>query len=247
MILPDQKDAIHKAWLYRVLINFCDSPLLSSSLYFKGGTCAAMRGLLDRFSVDLDFDYVAEDDILSDVRLEMERIFDDLGMEIKDRSKAVPQYFLRYKNNRENERNSLEIDVTLPPPRSNRYEPVRLVDIDRILYCQTPDTMFSNKMVALVERHEKNGSIAGRDLYDLHHFFITGHDYNRDVILERRNIERVGDYLKLLLEFINNHFTERIISQDLNMLLPYKKFRSIRKTLINETIFLLRDEIERIS
>jgi len=247
MILPDQKDAIHKAWLYRVLINFCDSPLLSSSLYFKGGTCAAMRGLLDRFSVDLDFDYVAEDDRLSDVRLEMERIFDELGMEIKDRSKMVPQYFLRYKNNRENERNSLKIDVTLPPPRSNRYEPVRLVDIDRILYCQTADTMFSNKMVALVERHEKNGSIAGRDLYDLHHFFITGQDYNRDVILERRNIERVGDYLRLLLEFITNHFTERIISQDLNMLLPYKKFRSIRKTLINETIFLLRDEIKRIS
>lgn len=247
MILPDQKDAIHKAWLYRVLINFCDSPLLSSSLYFKGGTCAAMRGLLDRFSIDLDFDYVAEDDRLSDVRLEMESIFDDLGLEIKDRSKAVPQYFLRYKNYRENERNSLEIDVTLPPPRSNRYEPVRLVDIDRILYCQTADTMFSNKMVALVERHEKNGSIAGRDLYDLHHFFITGQDYNRDVILERRNIERVGDYLKLLLEFITNHFTERIISQDLNMLLPYKKFKSIRKTLINETIFLLRDEIERIS
>jgi len=247
MILPDQKDAIHKAWLYRVLINFCDSPLLSSSLYFKGGTCAVMRGLLDRFSIDLDFDYVAEDDRLSDVRLEMESIFDDLGLEIKDRSKAVPQYFLRYKNYRENERNSLKIDVTLPPPRSNRYEPVRLVDIDRILYCQTADTMFSNKMVALVERHEKNGSIAGRDLYDLHHFFITGQDYNRDVILERRNIERVGDYLKLLLEFITNHFTERIISQDLNMLLPYKKFKSIRKTLINETIFLLRDEIERIS
>lgn len=247
MILPDKKDAIQKAWLYRVLINFCDSPLLSSSLYFKGGTCAAMRGLLDRFSVDLDFDYVAEDDILSDVRLEMERIFDDLGLEIKDRGKAVPQYFLRYKNYRENERNSLKVDVTLPPPRSNRYEPVRLVDIDRILYCQTADTMFSNKMVVLVERHEKNGSIAGRDLYDLHHFFITGHDYNRDVILERRNIERVGDYLKLLLEFITSHFTERIISQDLNMLLPYKKFRSIRKTLINETIFLLRDEIERIS
>lgn len=247
MILPDQKDAIHKAWLYRVLVHFCDSTLLSSSLYFKGGTCAAMRGLLDRFSIDLDFDYVAEDDRLSDVRLEMERIFDDLGLEIKDRSKTVPQYFLRYKNYRENERNSLKIDVTLPPPRSNRYEPVRLVDIDRILYCQTADTMFSNKMVALVERHENNGSITGRDLYDLHHFFITGQDYNRNVILERRNIERVGDYLKLLLEFITNHFTERIISQDLNMLLPYKKFKSIRKTLINETIFLLRDEIERIS
>ncbi len=247
MILPDQKDAIHKAWLYRVLVHFCDSTSLSSSLYFKGGTCAAMRGLLDRFSIDLDFDYVAEDDRLSDVRLEMERIFDDLGLEIKDRSKTVPQYFLRYKNYRENERNSLKIDITLPPPRSNRYEPVRLVDIDRILYCQTADTMFSNKMVALVERHENNGSITGRDLYDLHHFFITGQDYNRDVILERRNIERVGDYLKLLLEFITNHFTERIISQDLNMLLPYKKFKSIRKTLINETIFLLRDEIERIS
>ena len=58
----------------------------------------------------------------------------------------------------------------MPPPKSNVYETVRLVEIDRIATCQTIETMFANKLVALIERREKTGSIAGRDLYDVHHF-----------------------------------------------------------------------------
>ena len=58
MILPNQKDAVHKAWLYRLLSEIYKAAWLADKLYFKGGTCAAMLGYLDRFSVDLDFDFV---------------------------------------------------------------------------------------------------------------------------------------------------------------------------------------------
>ncbi len=61
MILPDRKDAIHRAWLFRTLSAIYDDVFLTNVLYFKGGTSAAMRGLLDRFSVDLDFDFVGDD------------------------------------------------------------------------------------------------------------------------------------------------------------------------------------------
>lgn len=50
------EDIIHKSYLNRLLIEIIDRPVLSQNLAFKGGTSAAMRGYLDRFSIDLDFD-----------------------------------------------------------------------------------------------------------------------------------------------------------------------------------------------
>jgi len=46
MILPNPKEAIHKSWLYRLLSAIYDNQILADSLYFKGGTCAAMLGYL---------------------------------------------------------------------------------------------------------------------------------------------------------------------------------------------------------
>ncbi|MCD6398135.1 MAG: nucleotidyl transferase AbiEii/AbiGii toxin family protein [Spirochaetaceae bacterium] len=172
MILPDRKDAIHKAWLYRLLAAICDDTMLASVLFFKGGTCAAMLGRLDRFSVDLDFDYTGSIDELKTTGIRMEKIFDNLGLTIKTQSARVPQYILKYPNNRLNERNTLKIDVVMPPPSSNKYEKVRIDEIDRILTCQTTGSMFANKLVAPIDRYEKSGGIAGRDIYDINHFFL---------------------------------------------------------------------------
>ena len=62
MITLRPQDTVHKAHLLRVLTEIVDNQILSSSLYFKGGTCASMIGILDRFSVDLDFDLKAKSD-----------------------------------------------------------------------------------------------------------------------------------------------------------------------------------------
>lgn len=244
MILPNKKDAIHKAWLYRTLTAICDDKFLSGMFYFKGGTCAAMRGFLDRFSVDLDFDFIGTKNDLNNAEKKLEKIFIDLGLEIKDHSEKIPQYFLKYQN-KPNERNTLKIDVSFPVPKANKYEPVRLDDIDRIISCQTIETMFANKLVALIERYEKNKSIAGRDLYDIHYFFMNNHGYDKDVIIERRNIKNVKTFLKQLINFIEKNITETIINQDLNTLLPPEKFQQIKKGLKLETLMFLKDEMKR--
>ncbi len=243
MILSSKKDAIHRAWLYRVLINILDNEKLSD-LYFKGGTCAAMLGFLDRFSVDLDFDYRGDEKDIPKLRKELKKIFSKLGLEIKDESNAVPQYFLRYPTKNEGVRNTLKIDITFPTPLNNKYEMQRLIDIDRIARCQNIETMFANKLVALIDRYEKNGSIAGRDIYDIHHFFLNGFSYNREVIEERTGLE-LEEFFEKLSNFIQEKISDKIITQDLNMLIEYDKFRKIRKTLKTETIMFIKNEIER--
>ena len=243
MILPNKKDAIHKVWLYRILTGIYDNAFLASVLYFKGGTAAAMRGLLDRFSVDLDFDFVGKDEQLKQTRTELEKIFSDLGLEIADASKKVPQYFLKYPNTPQ-ERSTLKVDVTTTKILANTYEPVQLAEINRIVYCQSIETMFANKLVATIERFEKGGSIAGRDIYDIHHFFLQGFSYSSPVIVERRGTT-VHKFFEVLTTFVDKHITETVINQDINMLLTPDHFQKLRKILKNETMQFLKDEVER--
>lgn len=244
MILPNPKEAIHKAWLYRLLSSICDNQILASSLYFKGGTCAAMLGWLDRFSVDLDFDYVAGKEDLKNINQELELIFKKLGLKVKDKSRTIPQYFLSYPA-KAGARNTIKIDTTWPPPKANIYEAKRLVDIDRIANCQTVETMFANKLVALIDRWEKNNSIAGRDLYDIHYFFMSGFRYNEEVIIERRKSDLISFFEELVI-FIEEKVNQTIINQDINFLLPPDKFKKIRGVLRQETLMFLNDEIKRL-
>jgi predicted nucleotidyltransferase component of viral defense system len=240
----NSQNAIHKAWLYRVLTAIVDDANLSD-LRFKGGTCAVMIGILDRFSVDLDFDYIGGQSGLAKTRQKLEKIFKDLGLEIKDSSTKVPQFFLKYTSKNASDRHTLKVDVNFPPPQANVYEPLRLVAIDRIVICQNIPTMFANKLVAITDRFDHNGSIAGRDIYDVHHFFLNSYDYNKDVISERTGLKLI-DFFKKLRDFINEHVTETILNQDLNPLIPYEQFKKIRKVLKKETLMFLDSEIEQI-
>ncbi|MFA5644542.1 MAG: nucleotidyl transferase AbiEii/AbiGii toxin family protein [Patescibacteria group bacterium] len=244
MITLNPQDAIHKAWLYRLLIAIVDNTNLPN-LYFKGGTCASMAGFLDRFSVDLDFDYVGEHKDLVKVRLELEKIFKELGLKIDDASKKVPQYFLKYPTKDVSSRNTLKIDITFPPPQANVYEPIKLVDIGRVVVCQNISTMFANKLSAVLDRFKRHNSIAGRDIYDIHYFFLNGYDYNREVIIERNGLSLI-DFFKELSLFISEHITETILNQDLNSLIPYERFNKLRKVLKRETLMFLDDEIKRL-
>lgn len=236
MILPKFTDALHRAWLYRILSALADDVFLASVLRFKGGTCAAMRGILDRFSIDLDFDLI-DPDQMKKVCSHLEKIFSKLGLRIDDKSQKAPQYFLKYEN-KENDRNTIEFDVSFPVPKNNNYEPVRFIDIDRILYCQTPATMFANKLVAVIERFHDHGSIAGRDIFDLHVFFLNGFSYKSEIIQERTG-KSADEFLKVLRDFIEKRVTQTVIDQDLNHLLTPGHFHKVRKILKQEILMFL--------
>lgn len=239
MLIPNAHDAIHRAQMLRLLSAIADDRTLMSMLFFKGGTCAAMRDLLDRFSVDLDFDLRSKGDIPV-ARKHLEKIFVDLNLTIKDQSMVIPQYFLRYDAG-ESKRNTIALDITVPPPKANEHEMIRFADIDRFLPCQTVPTMVANKLVTPIDRFAKHGTIAGRDIYDIHHFLTHGLPWNAAVI-EERSGKQAENFFQTLHDFIEKHVTQTVVDQDLNALLPPKQFQQIRRTLKQETLNLLHQQ-----
>lgn len=244
MILPKPEDAVHKAWLFRVLTEILDNSILSQSVYFKGGTAAAMLGFLDRFSIDLDFD-LKKNTNKKILDKQLMQIFSHLDISVKQKSRRSLFYILKYRPST-NLRNTLKLSLVDSALKSNVYQPFYLQEIDRYSSCQTKETMFSNKLVAVIDRYQKYRSIAGRDIYDVHYFFMHGCRYLPAVIKERTG-KNAPSYLKELKGFIEKKVTDRIISEDLSFLLSYEKFLSVKKILKKETLMFLGDEIKRSS
>ena len=240
MIVNRQADIIHKVHLLRVLTKIIDNPILSQSLYFKGGTCASMQNILDRFSVDLDFDVKSKSDEKV-LRSEFHKIFKKLDYTISQESKVALEFFLKYKNG-PNLRNTLKIDALNFQVKSNLYAPIFLPEIGRTINCQTKETIFANKLVAVKDRFNKHKSIACRDIYDIHHFFMIGLNYRSEIIIERTSLSP-HKYFEYLIDFINQKVTQQLIDQDLNTLLPLDSFNKIRKILKSETILFLQNNI----
>lgn len=244
MIIPKPQDAYHKIQLYRLLIAILDQRSLSYDLYFKGGSCAAMLGWLDRYSVDLDFDLNAEANkklVYKDLFI----IFRRLNLEVKTQAKDSLFFVLGYQA-KPGFRNSLKLGIMQERIAANDYNAFYLSEIDRYAICQTKETMVANKLVALVDRFEKHHVIAGRDLYDINYFLSLGYPYKKEVIEERRKTSAY-DFFVELREFISDKITERVITEDLSYLLTFEKFRAIRKTLKTEALILITDEIKRLT
>ena len=201
-----------------------------------------MLGFLDRFSVDLDFDVMKNADEPA-LRNEFHRVFEALDLKVIGEFDKVLFFQLRYPN-APGKRNTLKMSVSNLMVESNLYKAQYFAEIDRIMNSQTIETMFANKLVAVTDRYELHKTIAGRDIYDVHYFFVHGYTYHSPIIRERTGLS-AQDYFQKLIGFINEHVTQTVINEDLNSLLPNDRFQQIRKILIPETLALLARELER--
>jgi len=104
----------------------------------------------------------------------------------------------------------------------------------------------ANKLVTPLDRFAKTGSIAGRDIYDIHWFLMNGFTYDRAVIKERQKMA-IDKFFFKLISFIEKEVKQRYIDEDLNFLLPPIEFKRVRKILKAETLRLLNDELKRMS
>lgn len=240
MINLRPEDILHKSYINRLLIEIIDSPRLSQRLAFRGGTCATMLSFLDRFSVDLDFDLFDKKQ-QAGLREELHAIFNQLGLVISREYDAVLFFQLKYPNEISSQRNTLKFSAHEVPAMANDYKVQYFKEIDRLMKSQTIETMFANKLVAVTDRYAKHKSIAGRDIYDIHHYFVQGYKYKGAVIEERTGLDS-KDYFTQLIEFIHKHISQAVINEDLNALLPNDHFQQIRKILLPETIHFLENE-----
>ena len=241
MKLIRQVDIIHKMQLQRILIAIADNPILPQKILFKGGTCASMLGFLDRFSVDLDFDLAPASVTSSEsaiIRRELDSIFKNLDLVIDNDNNKTLFYVLKYKTILDS-RNTVKLSVFDGVVKNNDYKKVKIKEIDRFLNCQTVETMFANKLVTITDRYTRHSEVAGRDIYDIHHFFSQGYRFKEEIIKERTGLN-VEKYFKKLINFIDKEVTEKIINEDLNMLLPLEKFNKIRKVLRQEVLMFLK-------
>ena len=237
------EDALHKSYLNRLLMEIIDRPALAQHLAFKGGSCASMLGYLDRFSVDLDFDVIANADEVV-LRQEFHQVIYYLGLTISGELNNALFFQLRYPN-APGKRNTIKLSAHSIPIKANQYKVLYFTEIDRVMNSQTLETMVSNKLVAVTDRYTQHHTIAGRDIYDVHYFLVHGYGYHTPVISERTGLTS-KDYLEKLIEFIKEKVTQTIINEDLNTLLPANQFQQIRKILIPETISLLTQELSRL-
>lgn len=241
MILPKRDDVFHKIQLFRLLTAIIDSDI-SKHVFFKGGTATSMLGFLDRFSIDLDFD-LEKNTSKNEIGAELKNIFKKLDLEIDKKSSKTLYYILKYRS-KQGLRNSIKLSFIYNIYKSNIYKPQYLSEIDRFVNCQTIETMFANKLVAITDRYKKTKTIAGRDLYDIHHCFINGYRYRNEIIEERTGKNSI-DYFKDLIKFIDKKIDNKVIDEDLNFLLQPESFRKIRSRLKSETLMLLKQEIAK--
>ena len=240
MLIIRKEDIIHKSVMNRLLMEIADNTILSQYLAFKGGTCAAMLGYLDRFSVDLDFDVLPGEN-KENLRQEFYEVFKAQSLEIaKEKSRAL-FFQVRYQSTPK-ERNLMKVSASDIFIKTNLYKALYLAEINRIMKCQSVESMFANKLVAITDRYNLYRKIAGRDIYDLHYFFTHGYSYRFQIIEERTGMGE-KEYLRKLSAFIRKHVTQKLIDEDLNTLLADKQFKMIRKIIIPETLSILEKSI----
>jgi predicted nucleotidyltransferase component of viral defense system len=242
MITFRPQDTVHKTHMLRLLRAVCKNTVLANALYFKGGTCAALRGVLDRFSVDLDFD-LPDISQYGIVKEHLYPIFEREKFKIKDKSTKHLQFFLRY-NAVPNARNTVKLEIYNAPSKKNEYEKVKLREVDMFCNTHTIGTMVANKLVAATNRLETKGKPAGRDYYDLHSFFLQGLPINKAVVEDVSGMAYIP-YLEKLMSVVEDVVTEDFLQIDLNPLLPADRLNFIRDKIRPELLVFLRDEIKR--
>lgn len=190
----------HKTHLTNILLDVYKNSTLSPALGFKGGTAAMLFYNLPRFSVDLDFDLVAQADGVVD---QMTKLL-SAKYEIKDYSTKFNTLFwiVSYGSGLAH----IKVEIST---RDNPYNHYSLLPFYGVTI-KTMDIrdMIAHKLAASMERI----SIANRDLFDIHYFLSSSYaaDINYDIIKHRTGKEPKDFYVSLL-KFVSGRDKKKIL------------------------------------
>jgi len=223
--------ATHKTILFQLLKDIYSDTNISPFLGFKGGTAALMFHGLDRFSVDLDFDLLDEN--------QEEYVF-NRSIEIVKRYGTIKESRRKRFNlfiilSYEDKARHIKVEINRRQYRS-RYEIKTYLGVS--MQVMVVEDMFAHKLMAMYERIEKTS----RDIYDVWFFLNSRAPINKDIVESRAQMpfNQLVNKCILQLERINNR---RILTGIGELLTPSQKDWAKAK-LRDETIALLMLRID---
>ena len=215
---------LHRQKMYEILQEIFTSNLWKY-LAFKWWTACYFFHSLDRFSTDLDFDLVKNHEKLDFELLEILKKYWD----VKFWKFSIK---LSYSKNDVN----IKIDINRNIWKNNSYELLNFYWTD--ILTQDKKTIFSNKLVALIERN------TNRDIYDVYFFFKNNFEINDDLIFERTKKSRKELFSEIIQKLEKLPKNYKILDWLWEVLKDEKHKNFVKTKLVSELIQILRFKVD---
>lgn len=217
----------HQTILFQILKDIYVTTSISPFLGFKGGTAARMFYGLDRFSVDLDFDLLDEN--------QTDHVFQALNGILQRHASIKEAYIKRfnlfYLLSYEDHARSIKLEINRRQFGS-RYEVKTYLGVS--MQVMMIEDMFAHKLMAMYERLDKTS----RDIYDVWFFLKSRFPINTAIVEQRSGVSFSQQILKCIdrLEKMDN----RRILVGIGEFLTTGQKDWARANLRDETISLLK-------
>lgn len=218
---------LHKTILFQILKDIYTDTNISPYLGFKGGTAAFLFYGLDRFSVDLDFDLLDE----NQEEIVLDRLMKIIEKYGKIRETHKKRFSLFCMISYDDKSRNIKIEVN-KRQFGSRYEVKTYLGVS--MQVMVLEDMFANKLMAMYERMNKTS----RDIYDVWYFLKNRSPINIRIV-ENRSGHPFDQFLKLLIGDLEKLEHRKILNGSGELLTPNQKDWTKAK-LIEETIAYLK-------
>lgn len=226
--------AKHQLMMGRILRDIYADTSVASLLGLKGGTCAFLFYDLPRFSVDLDFDLLQNDD--RDHQTLFKTVKKILATHGQTRNSHIKRrtifFLLSYGDADHNIKVEVNIRMQIPAIQEH-FELKEYLGISMVV--GKPPYLFASKLAALTLRSET----AMRDIYDVWYFAKNNWDIDVEV-LKIRTGKSVEEHLADCIAVIEGVKDNQIL-QGLGELVNEKEKSLVKSHLRKEAVFLLKN------
>lgn len=221
--------AKHEQFLKNILKDIYTTTDLEGRLAFKGGTCLYLFYGLDRFSVDLDFNLLADDfndQLVTNILTKY--------LNIHDRFNKHFTWFWLGSYEKGNPRLKVEINK-----REYKDNYINQDFYGLTIPIMSPDCMFAHKLCAISDRKK----LQNRDLFDAHFMFTQQFDINDEIIKIRTGKTR-NEYFAYLIDFIEKNVNPNAILEGLGELINNQQKDHVKTTLKRDLLFDLKSRVQ---
>jgi predicted nucleotidyltransferase component of viral defense system len=229
----------HQLIMGKILRDIYNDISISSLLGLKGGTAAYFFYGLPRFSVDLDFDILSEDE--DDKKIVYNKILEIIKKYGIIKDSYIKKYTIFALLSYSDMDFNIKIEINTRNQIENiksKYELKKYLGISMMV--AKKEYLFAGKISALTMRTKT----AMRDIYDINYFAKNNWDIDEEAVKSISNRDK-KEQLLLCLEVIEK-IKDNEIMTGLGELVKEEEKEWIRKDLREETIFMIKNYISVI-